>query len=184
MSMKEWAEQECRIACKRENPNFDFDSDEFDYGCSCYKSALKDYNSLCEDDHSGASFSFTRNILKRLLDGLPLTAITEDDFDVKNYEPVEDEWLDSQGLVSDIQCKRMSSLFRLEHKDGRVVYKDIDQLLPDRIHIYPSETFAGNKHEATKNSYAIHLCAHSWHPTPWEKIRRFFGLKKIHKQTL
>ncbi len=64
------------------------------------------------------------------------------------------------------------------------VYKDIDQLLPDRIHIYPSETFAGNKHEATKNSYAIHLCAHSWHPTPWEKIRRFFGLKKIHKQTL
>lgn len=62
------------------------------------------------------------------------------------------------------------------------VYKDIDQQLPGRIHIYPSETFAGNKHEVTKNSYAIHLCAHSWHLTPWEKIRRFFGLSKKHKQ--
>ena len=56
--MYSWAEQECRLACKRENPNFDFDSNDFDYGCSCYKSALKAYNSLVEDDHSGMSFSY------------------------------------------------------------------------------------------------------------------------------
>jgi hypothetical protein len=62
------------------------------------------------------------------------------------------------------------------------IYKDIDQQLPGRIHIYPSETFAGNKHEVTKNSYAIHMCAHSWHLTPWEKIRRFFGMNKKHQQ--
>ena len=62
------------------------------------------------------------------------------------------------------------------------VYKDIDQQLPGRIHIYPSETFAGNKHEVTKNSYAIHMCAHSWHLTPWEKIRRFFGMSKKHQR--
>ena len=140
MSMKEWAEQECRIACKRENPNFDFDSDEFDYGCSCYKSALKAYKSLCEDDHSGASFSFTRNILKRLMDGLPLTAITEDDFDVKYYKPDEDEWLNRQGLISDIQCKRMYSLFRLEYKDGRVVYHDNDRYYMVNLE-NPSDTF-------------------------------------------
>ena len=36
MSMYEWAEQECRLACKQENPNFDFDSDDFDYGFNCY----------------------------------------------------------------------------------------------------------------------------------------------------
>lgn len=59
MSMYEWAEQECRLACKKENPNFDFDSDDFDYGCNCYKSALKAYKSLLEDEHSGMSFSFT-----------------------------------------------------------------------------------------------------------------------------
>lgn len=63
------------------------------------------------------------------------------------------------------------------------VYKDIDQQLPGRVHIYPSETFAGNKHEVTKNSYAIHMCAHSWHLTPWEKIRKFFGMAKKHTQT-
>ena len=41
MSMYKWAEQECKLACKKENPNFDFGSDDFDYGCSCYESALK-----------------------------------------------------------------------------------------------------------------------------------------------
>lgn len=69
MSMQEWAEQECRIACKKENPDFDFNSDEFDYRCSCYKSALKAYKSLMEDGHSGASFGFTKNILIRLMEG-------------------------------------------------------------------------------------------------------------------
>ena len=64
MSMYEWAEQECRLACKKENPNFDFDSDDFDYGCSCYKSALKAYTSLAVDGLSGMSFSFTRDILE------------------------------------------------------------------------------------------------------------------------
>ena len=26
-TVSDWAERECRIACKRENPNFDFDND-------------------------------------------------------------------------------------------------------------------------------------------------------------
>ena len=64
---------------------------------------------------------------------------------------------------------------RVAEKRG-FVYKDIDQQLPERIHIYPSETFAGNKYEATQNSYAIHLCAHSWHLTPIEKVRKWLGL--------
>ena len=65
------------------------------------------------------------------------------------------------------------------------IYKDIDQELVGGIHIYPSEIFAGNKHEVTSRSYAIHMCAHSWHLSPWEKIRRFLGLsKKYHKTSL
>ena len=86
MSMYEWAEQECRLACKRENPDFDFDGDDFDYGCSCYKSALKAYKSLVEDDHSGMSFSFTRDILERLMRHEPLTLITDDD--LKRVDPI------------------------------------------------------------------------------------------------
>ena len=127
--MSEWAERECRIACKRENPDFDFDSDEFDYGCSCYKSALKAYKSLMEDGHSGASFGFTKNILIRLMEGQPLTPITDKDFfEGDNLRCLgDDEYLKERGLKSDIQCPRMSSLFRKETLDGKVTYHDVDR---------------------------------------------------------
>lgn len=126
MSMLKWAEQECRIACKKENPDFNFDSNDFDYGCSCYKSALKAYKSLCEDDHSGVSFNFTRRILEQLMSGNPLTPITDEDF--KGVSSVySDENLASRGLKSEIQCPRMSSLFRMETLDGKVSYRDINR---------------------------------------------------------
>ena len=111
------AETECRIACKKENPDFDFDSDAFDYGCSCYKSALKAYKSLCEDGHSGNSFGVTKNILIRLMENQPLTPITEDDFfDISrsDHEQV-------------FQCSRMPSLFKTVKDDGTIVYDDIDR---------------------------------------------------------
>ena len=133
MKTTDWAEQECRIACKRENPDYDFDSNEFDYGCSCYKSALKAYRSLIEDEHSGASFGFTKNILIRMMNGQPLTPINDEDFfKDSNGEPVvmqlkSDESLKKQGLKSDIHCPRMSSLFRTETLDGKVSYLDIDR---------------------------------------------------------
>lgn len=132
MSMYDWAEQEARIACKRENPDYDFDSDEFDYGCSCYKSALKAYKSLCEDGHSGMSWGFTKNILIRLMEGQPLTPITDEDFfSVERgteAHPLEaPEYLAERGLKSHLQCPRMSGLFREETLDGKVSYHDVDR---------------------------------------------------------
>lgn len=129
--LKSWAENECRLACKKENPDFDFDSDNFDYGCSCYKSALKAYRSLMEDGHSGMSFSFTKNILIRLMNGQPLTPITDEDFFAVEYgteqHPIESEsYLKEYGLKTSRQCPRMSSLFREETVDGKVTYRDID----------------------------------------------------------
>lgn len=62
---------------------------------------------------------------------------------------------------------------RLAEKYG-YIYKDVDQQLQDGIHIYPSEIFAGNKHEVTPRSYAIHYCAHSWQLTPAEKVARWW----------
>lgn len=126
MCMYEWAERECRIACKKENLDFNFDSKDFDYECSCYKSALKAYKSLCKDGHSGVSFDFTRRILERLMDGKPLTPITDEDFKGKD-SICSDEYLTSRGLKSEIQCPRMSSLFRRETLDGKVSYSDIDR---------------------------------------------------------
>lgn len=53
-------------------------------------------------------------------------------------------------------------------------YKDVDQDLEGNIKIYRSEIFAGNRREATKNSYAIHYCENSWvKKTFFEKIAHY-----------
>lgn len=65
---------------------------------------------------------------------------------------------------------------RIAEKYG-FIYKDIDQELDGGMKIYRSEIFAGNKHEVTPASYAIHYCAHSWHPSVKEKLASF--VKKL-----
>lgn len=120
MSMKEWAEKEVQIACKRENP--DRKEGEWDYGCACYESALKAFNSLMEDGHSGASIGFTKQILNRLIDGKPLTPI-EDTEDVWNECPRDNR------EYTTYQCKRMSSLFKDVYPDGSVKYSDTDRVI-------------------------------------------------------
>lgn len=119
MSMSEWAKREVEIACNRENP--DRKEGEWDYGCACYASALKAYESLCEDGHSGCSFGMTKNILMRLCDGLPLTPI----------EDTDDIWNGVSRMRNDeydtYQCKRMSGLFKYVYPDGTVKYSDVDR---------------------------------------------------------
>jgi hypothetical protein len=155
MSMSDWATQEVKLACKKENPNYDFNSDEFDYGCSCYKSALKAYKSICEDEHSFMSYIFTKNILIRLLNELPLTPI-EDTKDVWN-----EVCIDKHDGETSYQCVRKSSLFKCVHDNGKIEYHDndraycidmntgntyhdfpchiVDELFPIKFPYYPSE---------------------------------------------
>ena len=130
MGMKEWAEREVQIACKRENP--DRKEGEWDYGCACYESALKAFNSLMEDGHSGMSIGFTKQILNRLIDGNPLTPI----------EDTEDVWNDITDRHEDYetyQCKRMSSLFKDIYSDGSVKYSDIDRI--ECVDFYNGNTY-------------------------------------------
>lgn len=155
MSMYDWAEQECRIACKKENPDFNFDSEDFDYGCNCYKSALKAYKSLCEDDHSGASFNFTKIILERLMDGQPLTPITDEDFE-GGVSIFSDKDLASRGLKSEIQCPRMSSLFRKETIDGEVTYNDLNRAYCIDIE-KPSDTFSSSADNIVDELFPIKM---------------------------
>ena len=155
MSMYEWAERECRIACKKENPDFNFDSKDFDYGCSCYKSALKAYKSLCKDGHSGASFNFTRRILERLMEGQPLTPITDEDFKGE-LSICSDKDLTSRGLKSEIQCPRMSSLFRKETIDGEVTYNDLDRAYCIDIE-KPSDTFSSSADNIVDELFPIKM---------------------------
>lgn len=63
---------------------------------------------------------------------------------------------------------------RVAEKYG-FLYLDKDQDLDGNIKIFRSEIFAGNKHEVTPQSYAIHLCAHSWHASPKEKLMKLLS---------
>jgi len=127
MSMSEWAAEEVRIACERERATIietekDVDAMMQAYTESCYQSALKAYNSLCGDGHSGMSFSITAGILKRLCSGYPLTPIDD----------TEDVWnlVRETSDKKEYQCRRMSSLFKTVSKiDGSVQFHDIDRFL-------------------------------------------------------
>lgn len=150
MSMTDWARREVEIACKKENPNWDGKS--FDYGCACYQSALKAYESLCGDGHSGFSFSMTRSILERLMNGLPLTPITEEDF---NNVPKENNLPNKNGSV-DIQCPRMYSLFKSIDKDGNVTYRDIDRVVCVNAE-YEDDTFSSARDKIVDEMFPIQL---------------------------
>lgn len=119
MSMLDWAKREVNLAKEIEKQGLK--DGEFDYGGACYDSALKAFESLTQDGHSGFSIKLAKNILNRLIDGRPLTPI-EDTDDVWNeitrYNP--------ERGYSNYQCKRMSSLFKRVYSDGRIEYSDID----------------------------------------------------------
>lgn len=114
MSMTEWAKREVEIACKREREG----NSTWGYGAACYESALKAFESLMEDGHSGFSIKLTQGILNRLINGRPLTPI----------EDTEDIWEDVDGLGWR-QCKRMRSFFKKVDKNGNVTYDDLDRFV-------------------------------------------------------
>ena len=122
MSMLDWAKKEVEIACAREKALSTGDGD-WDYGCGCYQSALKAFESLCEDGHSGYSIGITKYILNRLIEGKPLTPI----------EDTPDVWVERISVSDDCsasyQCKRMSALFKDVYDDGTVAYKDVDRVI-------------------------------------------------------
>lgn len=110
MTMSEWARNEVEIVCNKNN-NEDNDG-SCGYINSCYRSALKAYESLMQDGHSGMSFSITADILSRLMKGFPLSPIEDDE-----------TWGESD------QCKRMSSLFReIDKETGEVTYTDVERV--------------------------------------------------------
>lgn len=111
MSVMDWARKEIEIAKKREREASGVESG-WDYGCACYDSALKAFESLCEDGHSGMSIGFTKQILNRLIDGKVLTPI-EDTPDMWNHVGTHE-----------YQCKRMYSLFKNVDENGNASYSD------------------------------------------------------------
>lgn len=141
MSNLEWAKREVELACQKENPNRK--DGEFDYGCACYESALKAFESLCEDGHSGLSISQTAAILNRLISGRTLTPI----------EGTDDEWGPASHYdpgVTSYQCNRMGSLFKEVYSDGTVKYHDNDYVGGKIYNHYPDPMSPPYKYNALR----------------------------------
>lgn len=117
MDMNNWAKKEVEILIENNG-----DEGWSDYINNCAESAVKAFESLLEDGHSGLSITVTKDILNRLIDGKVLTPI-EDTPGVWN-EPNDY----GKGYKS-YQCKRMSSLFKRVYDDGTIKYTDIDRYM-------------------------------------------------------
>lgn len=149
MSALDWAKREVEIACKKENPNRK--EGEFDYGCACYESALKAFESLCEDDHSDFSIQITKYILNRLIDKKPLTPIEGND----------DEWaysnLLSNNKIKVFKCIRMPSLFKNVYNDGRVTYNDVNRFICVDVHDSSVSFYNGYIVSIVENMFPISM---------------------------
>lgn len=126
MSLMDWAENEVKIAIEREKQNSEPNAKikEWTYGAACYKSALKAYKTLCKDGHSGLSWHFTFDILKRLCNNQPLTPIVD----------TPDIWNDVSINRREYQCKRASSLFKNISDEGVITYHDVERVMCIDIH--------------------------------------------------
>ena len=122
----EWAEKELDY-WYHEN-----DADNFlhSYYRICGNSALKAFESLCEDNPSGLSMSITREILYRLTNHIPLTKI-EDTDDV--WKELGKTKYDNPHLKR-YQCKRMPSLFKEVYSDGTIKYTENHRYYEKDIH--------------------------------------------------
>lgn len=89
------------------------------------------------------------------------------------------DWYDTKEFSKELPADMFSPLIyaRIAEKYG-FRYIDKDQELEGHMKIFRSEIFAGNKHEVTPASYAIHYCAHSWKASALERLCRLFSKTK------
>ena len=120
MSTDIWAKREVELA-KNEALKSGSDNCSTHYICECLNSALKAFNSLREDGHSGASMEQTLMFLQRLVRRLPLTPIDEDTTWVKSN-------VSESGIVT-YQCARMTSLFKDVDREGNITYSDVHRVV-------------------------------------------------------
>ena len=94
-----------------------------EYIAECAKSALRAYNSVYRDGHSGNSIGIMRVMLNDLIRTRPLTPLTGED----------DEWsecgMDDVSGVKTFQNKRYCALFKDVSPDGTVKYNDVDRFV-------------------------------------------------------
>lgn len=132
--MFQWAEHEVGLACRRKrDKGIANENGKPDYAGDCYDVALAAFKKCTEGNLDSPQFQIMTGILERLLHGLPLTSITESDFDDESISPDEFEiipWYADmlpQCDPSYMQCSRCDSVFKIRGKDGEVMYTDFNR---------------------------------------------------------
>ena len=97
------------------------DNVSIQYTKMCLDSALKAYELLIKDCHSGNSWNMTKNYLMRLMQMKPLVPI--EDLPDNWGEPFDEE--DTKVYQSAI----IPGLFKKVHADGKVTYYDLDRVV-------------------------------------------------------
>ena len=119
MSMYDWARQDVQLAKAELKRN---KNDEAQYIIACYDSALRAYEKLINDDHTGMSFATTRRILENLMYEIPLMPLEDTEIMWNHVDYCENE--------SVFQHKRMPSLFKMVNKKtGAVKFSDNNRVL-------------------------------------------------------
>lgn len=117
-------EVEYAIECERKSAIEENDYSFLDYAVECYRSALRTYETMAADGHSGMSWSLTRQILNRLMEGKPLKGLN-------SYPDRPEEWgershwtVDDCAVLSNIRYPALS--YRV-NASGKAIYHDTDR---------------------------------------------------------
>lgn len=117
-------EVEYAIECERNSAIEENDYSFLDYAVECYRSALRTYETMAADGHSGMSWSLTRQILNRLTEGKPLKGLN-------SYQDRPEEWgershwmVDDSAVLSNIRYPALS--YRV-NASGKAIYHDTDR---------------------------------------------------------
>ena len=117
-------EVEYAIDCERNSAIKENDYSFLDYVVECYRSALRAYETMAADGHSGMSWGLTRQIFNRLAEGKPLK-------NLNSYDERPEEWASSD-IIPDsfgmLYNNRYPSLCCKVTENGKV-YHDTDRWL-------------------------------------------------------
>ena len=127
MNTYDWAKIELKLARENEiakcKADPDYEPGNEDYGLMCYDAAEHLLAVFQEQGHSGYSAKVVKEIFSRLVDGKPLTPVTNED----------DQWHNAYKIGNSpkksYQHKRMGSLFKHVAPDGTVSYYDMDRIM-------------------------------------------------------
>lgn len=115
-------EVEYAIECERNSAVEENDYSFLDYVVECYRSALRAYETMAADGHSGMSWGLMRQIFNRLAEGKPLK-------NLNSYDEHPEEWA-SSNIIPDsfgmLYNNRYPSLCCRVTENGNV-YSDCDR---------------------------------------------------------